>query len=150
MIFFRMLKDLFKSTIITASLVEKSGEHLKKLNASKKYKYLSVEELFNLHKETISITLDIIKKKNHDYTGSSNDFFKNFRGCERRGIPAEMGILIRCDEKLERIETFIKTGILKVDNESVDDAIHDVINYMFLLKGLITERRNNDLNFRKK
>lgn len=119
-------------------------------NNKKEYKYMSIDELTILYKETCAAALDIVESKNHDYTGNSKDIFKNFRGCERRGIPAELGLLIRCDDKFDRLDTFIKTGTLKVADESVDDTIKDIINYMIILKGIITERKNNDPNIRKK
>jgi hypothetical protein len=44
-------------------------------------------------------------------------------------------------DKFQRIRAFVTTGTLAVKDESVQDAVRDVINYMILLAGLIDERR---------
>ncbi|MFX0022169.1 MAG: hypothetical protein ACFE9S_07570 [Candidatus Hermodarchaeota archaeon] len=98
------------------------------------------EELFELHKTTCTETLNIMKQKNQDYSGGTNDIFGNFNACEFLGIPGEIGILVRCMDKFKRIQAFVNTGSLAVKNESVFDAINDVINYMILLKGLIVSK----------
>lgn len=81
-----------------------------------------------------------MEAKNHDYAGGSDDCFANFRSALFLDVQPEIGLLMRCLDKFKRIEAFVKTGTLKVKNESVNDAIEDVINYMILLKGLIEER----------
>lgn len=43
-------------------------------------------------------------------------------------------------DKFKRIETFVRNGTLQVKNESVNDAIEDSINYLILLKGIISEK----------
>jgi len=99
------------------------------------------EELFELHKETCEKCYEILVKKNHDYSGASDDAFANFRNSEIFDVPGEIGILMRCIDKFKRIEAFSRAGELHVENESVDDAIEDVINYMILLKGLIRDKQ---------
>lgn len=92
----------------------------------------------------VSVTLSdieaIIDQKNHDYTGGTDDPFSNFRLSRLEGVEPEVGILIRTQDKFQRIRTFLSRGELRVDGEGIDDAIHDVIGYMLLLKGLIKEK----------
>lgn len=83
----------------------------------------------------------ILAQKNHDYTEGSGDPFANFRGAERRGITPELGIVLRIDDKLQRICTFLSRGTLEADDESVQDSIDDAQNYLDLLRGMITERQ---------
>ena len=100
------------------------------------------ENLFQLHRELCSRALDIMKKKNHDYAGGNGphqDCFANFRGSSYLGINPIMGILLRVQDKIMRIRTFAEKGKLKVADESVEDAILDVINYMILVRGLSLE-----------
>lgn len=76
--------------------------------------------------------------KNADYSHGGSPFL-NFRTAEILGVPAEKGLLIRVLDKIQRMKAFIDRGELSVQNESVEDAIEDVINYMILLKGMIRE-----------
>lgn len=99
------------------------------------------EELFKLHSDTCSAALNTMRKKNHDYAASS-DPFQNFNGSEIYGIHRVKGLLLRVGDKLQRINTFVEKGTLKVDNEGVHDAIEDVINYMILAKGMIVDEAN--------
>jgi hypothetical protein len=99
------------------------------------------DELFKMHEDTCAAALATMRKKNHDYAASS-DPFQNFNGSEIYGIPRVKGLLLRVGDKLQRINTFVEKGTLKVDNEGVNDAIEDVINYMILAKGMIVEEAN--------
>lgn len=99
------------------------------------------EELFKMHEDTCAKALATMKKKNHDYAESS-DPFQNFKGSTVFTIPPVVGVLLRVQDKMQRINTFARKGELAVKNESVDDAIEDVINYMILIKGLIEEEKN--------
>lgn len=101
---------------------------------------LNWPQLENLHKDTSEHCLNVMRKKNHDYTDGSVDVFANFRMAETFGIPAEKGILLRVGDKMQRINTFIGKGNLKVEDEGVMDACDDIINYMILIKGLLLER----------
>lgn len=97
------------------------------------------EELFQLHLDTTAKCLAIMKKKNADYSGGGGPF-ENFIAGEVIGVDAELGILMRSLDKFQRIRSFVHNGELQVKEESVDDAIEDVINYMILLKGLIKHK----------
>jgi hypothetical protein len=95
----------------------------------------------DLHASLCERALDILKRKSHDYTQAGTDPFSNFRAAERRGVKMELGLLLRVDDKLARIQTFIEKGTLLVQDESFDDAVMDIINYMVLLKGMVEERK---------
>jgi hypothetical protein len=105
---------------------------------------LDREDLLNLHTHTTDECRKIMEAKNKDYTGGSEDIFANFRAGEILGIPAELGILLRSLDKFQRIKAFVVNGELAVKDESVNDAIADVINYMILLKGIIHERTTEE------
>jgi hypothetical protein len=83
--------------------------------------------------------LEIMKAKNADYTGGG-DPFANFKMIETLGIPAELGILIRMMDKIQRVRSFAVNGELQVKNESVMDALEDIINYAILCAGVIKDR----------
>jgi len=110
--------------------------------------YMDILELEKLHKETSKKCLDIMLKKNSDYTGGekSTDIFANFRSSEYLGIHPVIGIMMRVMDKIQRIRSFTADGKLKVDNESIDDACEDVVNYMILTKAIFKEQREKNEN----
>ena len=85
---------------------------------------------------------DIMMKKNHDYTGGSGDPYENFNGSVEFGVAPVVGILLRVQDKMKRIQTFVDKGELKVQGESVEDALIDVQNYMDLIFGIIKGKRD--------
>ena len=84
---------------------------------------------------------EIMAAKNHDYRGGSGDPFANFRGSVSLGVDPIVGILLRMQDKMMRIKTFVEKGTLRVKGEGVEDAILDMINYAILLDGLSREER---------
>ena len=84
-----------------------------------------------------------MKKKNHDYAGRGGETpFANFERCEAMGVcSTEQGFLVRVIDKVARLSTFVEAGELKVDNESYEDAILDIINYMILLSGFLNGKK---------
>lgn len=104
---------------------------------------MNIDELLKLHEDTCADARNIMRAKNADYTAGSADPFANFRASEAVGVQAELSILIRCLDKFQRIRSFATLGSLQVKDESVDDAIQDVVNYMILLKGLIRDRKSS-------
>ena len=48
-----------------------------------------------------------------------------------------MGILLRVQDKLKRIESFVRNGNLSVTEESWMDSCEDVINYMVLIAAIL-------------
>ena len=104
------------------------------------------KELFEHHKELCATALGIMEKKNHDYAGESGDTpFANFSRTEAMGVcSTEQGFLVRVVDKVSRLSTFCQAGQLKVDNESYEDAILDIINYMVLFSGYLKEKEENE------
>lgn len=104
----------------------------------------SKDKLFKLHEDTCESALKTMVAKNHDYSGDNGDPFANFRGAAYLGIDPVLGIMLRIQDKLARINTFVRKGELKVKGEGVDDAIEDSINYLILIKGLIKEQQEKE------
>jgi hypothetical protein len=103
------------------------------------------EELFKLHDDICKEALELMKKKNNDYA-SGADPFMNFRRAEYLGFAtAELGVLIRMTDKMSRISTFLNKGDLSITNESVYDAIIDMINYSVLLAGLLKDKEQKNI-----
>lgn len=103
------------------------------------------ETLFRLHEETCKKTLDIMRAKNSDYCGGENtvDSLANFKTAQSLGLHPVTGLLLRMQDKLMRIKSFVNDGKLKVAGESVDDACEDLVNYAILAKALFIEERED-------
>ena len=99
------------------------------------------EELLELHRRHSDHCRCIMERKNKDYTGGekAKDPFANFRAAETIGIHPIKGILLRMQDKIQRLNTFANDGKLSVENESSTDACHDLINYAILILGLIED-----------
>jgi hypothetical protein len=109
---------------------------------------MDIIKLKQIHKDTTEKCLDIMLKKNSDYTGgeNSNDVFANFRMSEFFDVDPIIGIMMRVLDKIQRIKSFTNDGELKVNDESVYDACEDVVNYAILAKAMFVERRGDEDN----
>ena len=95
-----------------------------------------------LHRELTEKSRSIMARKNHDYANGGGDPFTNFRGSSNLGIDPILGIMLRMQDKMQRIRTFVEKGTLKVVGESVEDAVLDLINYSVLMAGMIKEKND--------
>ena len=102
------------------------------------------EQLLKHHKTLCEQAKELMKAKNHDYAGDSGETpFANFERCEAMGVcSTEQGFLVRVIDKVSRLSTFVEAGKLKVENESYNDAIVDIINYMVLFSGYISDKND--------
>lgn len=99
-------------------------------------------EFVQFHLEVVLKMNEIVKKKNHDYTGASGDAFANFKVVESMGIcSTEQGFLTRMMDKMMRINTFVQKGSLLVADESVEDTLCDLANYSILMLGYIKDKK---------
>lgn len=96
---------------------------------------MNSEELFKIHERLCKESLELMIKKNHDYSGKSgNEPFANFTRAEAMGITTtEKGILVRMLDKMSRLSSFMDSKEFKVEDEKLEDTIKDMINYSVLL-----------------
>lgn len=73
--------------------------------------------------------------KSHDY--GFRDPLANLRAAEELGIRPWIGCLLRANDKVTRIKSFIQSGTLK--NESVEDSLLDIASYALLALRLLRE-----------
>jgi hypothetical protein len=85
-----------------------------------------------------------MKKKNADYAGrGGHEPFANFTRVESMGVcSTERGMLVRVTDKMSRLSSFMESGKLEVANESFEDTIVDVINYMVLLHSYVKDKKH--------
>ncbi len=105
---------------------------------------MNTEKYLETFKELTDKMYTITKAKNNDYTGSSLEPFKNFTMVETIGFAStEQGFLTRITDKVMRVATFVKAGILQVADESVEDTLLDCANYCLLMICYLRSKREN-------
>lgn len=102
---------------------------------------MKAKKLLELHDEMTARCKAIMTQKNSDYTGGENatDALANFKGAATLGIHPVMGLLLRVQDKMKRIESFVADGKLRVTGETVQDACDDMLNYSILAAALLKE-----------
>jgi Nucleotide modification associated domain 1 len=74
--------------------------------------------------------------KMHDY-GTAGDPYANIRAAQEFGIDPWVGSILRGNDKMARIKSFIDKGELK--HESVKDSLIDLANYAIIALILFEE-----------
>ena len=100
-------------------------------------------ELLEFAEHFFTECLEVMEKKNSDYTGASksHDAFANFRAVETFGVTTEVGFITRLTDKFSRLASFVKKGELAVKDESVHDTIQDAVNYLTLLSAYLHSKK---------
>lgn len=75
-------------------------------------------------------------RKQADY-GADNDPFANVRASEEWGIPPWVGALVRLNDKVTRLKSFARKGVLA--NESAKDSMMDIAVYALIAYCLYEE-----------
>lgn len=103
---------------------------------------MTKQELIENHERLCENARELMKKKNADYAGrSGTEPFANFTRVEAMGIcSTERGMLVRLTDKMSRLSSFVESGKMEVANESFEDTIVDVINYMVLLHSYVKDK----------
>ena len=101
------------------------------------------EELFKIHEKLCKDSLELMIKKNHDYSGKSGkEPFANFTRAEAMGITTtEKGILVRMLDKMSRLSSFMDSREFKVEDEKLEDTIKDMITYSVLLYAYMQDNK---------
>lgn len=93
------------------------------------------DRLFEMHREMSARALKLMRSKNADYAVDDGDPLSNFR---RHGL---LGVLVRADDKLARLNTFVKRGTFSVMDEAVEDTLIDLLNYSVIFAFYISEEK---------
>jgi hypothetical protein len=102
------------------------------------------DDLIRNHETLCNTARELMKKKNADYAGRNGvEPFANFTRVESMGIcKTEVGMMVRLVDKMSRLSSFMESGKLQVANESFEDTIVDVINYMVLLHSYLKDKKH--------
>lgn len=101
------------------------------------------DDLLKLHDETCAKTRAIMVAKNNDYSGGTRapDALANFKSAHALELHPVTGLLLRMQDKMMRVKSFVADGALRVSGETVEDAFNDMVNYAILGKALLREER---------
>lgn len=101
------------------------------------------EELLKHHELLCKQARDLMDKKNRDYAGNDGkEPFANFTRVEAMGIcSTEQGFMVRLTDKMSRLSSILASGKNHVKDESFEDTMVDVINYIVLLSAYRQEKR---------
>lgn len=91
--------------------------------------YKLIEEIKFLH-----------DKKRQDY-GQEGDPLANVRASQQFGVSPWLGAIIRLNDKVTRIGSFAKKGVLA--NESIEDSMMDIAVYALIALQLYREEKAN-------
>lgn len=80
-------------------------------------------------------------RKAADY-GRGADPFANVRAGGEFGVPPWVGVMIRANDKLHRIKSFVQNGAL--ENESVEDSLMDLAAYCLIALVLFREQKGGE------
>lgn len=107
---------------------------------------MKIKKLLELHKETTEKCFSIMERKSSDYTGGTKavDALANFKSSRSFDLHPVLGLLLRMQDKLMRVRSFVNDGKLRVTGETVEDACDDMVNYAILCKALLREESSNN------
>ena len=102
---------------------------------------MRVDAYLELHKALCDRAREITKAKGHDYSGA-DDTLANLKAVAALGLcSAEKGVLVRLCDKFKRLSRLVGDGAApQVKDESVEDTILDMLNYLILLAALRKEK----------
>ena len=84
--------------------------------------------------------LELHTSKSIDY-GNGEDPYANVRASEDFGVPAWQGSVIRANDKIVRIKSYLRNGSLK--HETIEDSILDLCVYWPIILMLFREEKSN-------
>jgi len=88
-------------------------------------------------KDVLWGALELHSKKSLDY-GLGKDLLANVRAAEEFAVPAWVGTVIRMNDKVTRIKSFLQKGTLA--NESLEDSLADIVVYAAIALRLYREQ----------
>ena len=79
---------------------------------------------------------DLHDRKQSDY-GTDDDPFYNLRASTAFGLEPWVGAMVRLNDKINRVQSFIRKGELA--NESLEDSLRDIAVYAVIAQVLLEE-----------
>ena len=103
---------------------------------------ISQEELINHISKLCEKELEIINKKNKDYSSQDEDALRNFKLVETLGITSvTQGLLVRITDKYIRMVNLLTREEAPAVDETVEDTISDMRNYLGILSAYLHSQK---------
>ena len=101
------------------------------------------DELLKHHEILCKQARELMDMENRDYAGNDGvEPFANFTRVESMGIcSTEQGFMVRLTDKMSRLSSIMESGKNHVKDESFEDTMVDVINYIVLLSAYRLDKR---------
>jgi len=101
------------------------------------------EEFHEYLNENVEDDLEVLDKKNRDYS-KGDDPFQNFKQVEEEGlVSVEEGIAVRISDKFQRLVTLIEKDEASVRDETMADTLSDLRNYANILQVYLEHEKSN-------
>ena len=82
-----------------------------------------MNKFMKVYKDIVEDMVDTCERKNKDYGSSVQDTYERF---------GDMSYLVRITDKYNRLCSLMTKGEIEVKDESIDDTILDMTNYLLL------------------
>src|SRR5690606_2362238 len=105
---------------------------------------ITISDLEKLHKEICGEALALVSAKGHDYSGKSEDTFRNIRMAKLMGLVDKdsTSVLIRLTDKYNRMVS-LNSADPAVKGESIRDTVIDLVNYAIYWYALKEEEKQS-------
>lgn len=102
---------------------------------------MTKEQFLKFAEEFYQDCMETSRKKNSDYTGDSDDPFKNFTSIEVLGIRPELGFITRMMDKMSRLASLSIKNLAEVQSESTEDTLKDLASYSCLFAAYLKSKQ---------
>jgi hypothetical protein len=96
-----------------------------------------VSEFIDQLKENAAEDIEMIRKKNSDYS-ANKDPFHNFTSVETAGlVDTETAIAVRMNDKMQRVMSILGKDEREIQEETLHDTLSDLRNYANILQAYV-------------
>lgn len=95
---------------------------------------MTARERDRLIRKMFQDDMRLLRAKGHDYSGEENCL----SNLEEFGF---FGIVVRLNDKFQRLKNFVHSKKLNVNDESIEDTLRDIRNYCYLAQILLQKQR---------
>lgn len=128
------IRELLESVLSEEEL----NEEMKRINAMDEEEFSEYVKTMWSDPSKEDVHSDICQMLHETYKAKNADYGDSFASVRRKYPNA---ILIRLNDKLNRLETLLNGSHQHVNDESIDDTLLDLANYCIME---LVERRNDD------
>jgi hypothetical protein len=109
---------------------------------------MNAQEFNKLVEGTIKTTAELLIVKGGEYAGSEDRLANFKRNAQLTGSTPLQVALVYMSKHFDALCTYIRdeaTGVSRPRSEPIEGRLDDLINYCFLIKGLVTENQQGSI-----